>query len=286
MIDISDNLIVVTGANGNLGRGRVERQLVRVPASRVGVSVRDAGAAAALSARGVRVRSGDYDDPASLASAFAGAAQVLVVSVDALGEAAVRRHHAAIEAAHGVGARVLYTSHQNARAGSPFAAAPDHAATEAVLRGSDVRLRNGFYASTVVHLLGGAAATGQLVAPEDGPVSWTVVSDLAEAAAVLLASGGAVDAPLTAGEALDLADVAGIASELLGRPIERVVVPDDAYVAGLVEHGVPDWQANLFLGMFKASRAGEFDVVDPALGELLGRPPVALRDFLAGALTR
>jgi hypothetical protein len=35
-----------------------------------------------------------------------------------------------------------------------------------------------------------------------------------------------------------------------------------------------------------SSRAGAFDVVDPALGALLGRPPVALRDFLAGAWSR
>jgi NAD(P)H dehydrogenase (quinone) len=65
-----------------------------------------------------------------------------------------------------------------------------------------------------------------------------------------------------------------------------VVVSDEAYVAGLVEHGVRAGQADLFLGMFKASRAGPFDVVDPALGALIGRPPVALRDLLAGAWSR
>ena len=80
--------------------------------------------------------------------------------------------------------------------------------------------------------------------------------------------------------------MAEIASSVLGRPISRVVVSDEAYVAGLVEHGVPESHAELFLGMFRASRAGEFDVVDPALGEVLGRPPVSLRDFLEGALTR
>jgi NAD(P)H dehydrogenase (quinone) len=287
MSDISDNFIVVTGANGQLGGGIAERLLERVPASQVGVSVRDSAGASELERRGVRVRAGDFDDPASLAYAFEGAAQVLIVSVDGLGEVAVGRHRAAIEAARAAGARrVLYTSHQHAEAGSPFAASPDHAATEAALSGSDVALRNGFYASTTVHLLGRAAQTGQLLAPEDGPVSWTVVADLAEAAAIVLAEELRPDGPLTAGEALDLAAVAAIASDVLGRPIERVVVPDDAYVAGLIEHGVPEWQATLFLGMFKASRAGKFDVVDPTLEQLLGRPPVALRDFLAGALAR
>src|SRR4051794_12026030 len=105
MSDNIDNFIVVTGANGQLGRGIVERLLDRVPASQVGVSVRDVAGAGALAERGVRVRAGDYDDPGSLASAFEGAAQVLIVSVDALGEVAVGRHRAAIEAARAAGAR-------------------------------------------------------------------------------------------------------------------------------------------------------------------------------------
>ena len=51
-----------------------------------------------------------------------------------------------------------------------------------------VSLRNGFYAATVPRLLGRALETGELVAPADGPVSWTTHADLAEAAARLLAA--------------------------------------------------------------------------------------------------
>ena len=35
------------------------------------------------------------------------------------------------------------------------------------------------------------------------------------------------------------------------------------------------------MGLFAASRAGEFAAVDPTLGELLGRPPLTVRDVLA-----
>ena len=65
----------------------------------------------------------------------------------------------------------------------------DHAATEAALQDSGVAftsLRNGFYATTTVQLLRGALQTGELAAPEDGPVSWTSHADLAEAAAIAL----------------------------------------------------------------------------------------------------
>jgi uncharacterized protein YbjT (DUF2867 family) len=61
-------------------------------------------------------------------------------------------------------------------------------------------------------------------------VSWTTHADLAEAAAIILADEGRIDgptAPLTAPDALDLADIAGIATELTGRTIRRVVTDDD-----------------------------------------------------------
>jgi hypothetical protein len=34
-----------------------------------------------------------------------------------------------------------------------------------------------------------------------------------------------------------------------------------------------------------ASRQGEFAQVDPALGRLIGRPPMTVRDFLQAALS-
>ena len=76
-------MIIVTGANGLLGRAVVEKLVERVPAGQIGVSVRDPEKASALAALGVRVRRGDFADPASLADAFEGATQVLIVSSNA-----------------------------------------------------------------------------------------------------------------------------------------------------------------------------------------------------------
>ena len=75
-------MIIVTGANGQLGRAVAERLLARVPAERIGVSVRDPEKARELEERGVRVRRGDLDDAAGLAHAVEGASRVLIVSVD------------------------------------------------------------------------------------------------------------------------------------------------------------------------------------------------------------
>jgi uncharacterized protein YbjT (DUF2867 family) len=281
------SVIIVTGANGQLGRAIVERLLTRVPADQLGVSARDPGKAAALAGRGVRTRRGDYRDPASLAHAFEGAEQVLIVSADSTGQSEVRQHGAAIDAAKAAGAkRILYTSHMGSAPDSLFAPMRDHAATEALLRDSGVdftSLRNGFYASTVSRLLGPAFQTGELAAPPDGPVSWTDHADLAEVAAIALTADGGLDGltpPLTGAEAIDLTRIAGIASEVAGRPVRRVVVPGEQYRDGPVAHGAPAAAAEMLIGMFAASRQGEFAAVDPTLERMIGRPPVSVRDVL------
>jgi len=284
-------MIIVTGASGNLGTATVQRLLERLPAERIGVSVRDPGKVSELQARGIRVRRGDYDDAAGLAHAFEGASQVLIVSTATTGETAVRHHRTAIDAAKQAGAgRILYTSHMGSNPASPFSPMPDHAATETALQDSGVpftALRNGFYAASGAMLLGHALKSGELAVPDDGPVSWTAHADLAEAAAIALTEGGGLDgltAALTGPEAIDMAAMAQIASEVTGRTIRRVVVPDEEYRAGLVAHGLPESAADMLLGIFLASRKGEFAEVDPTLARLLGRRPAPLRDVLATAL--
>ena len=286
-------MIIVTGATGKLGGQIVDKLLDRVPADRVGVSVRDPGRAAHLADRGVRVRRGDFTDPASLADAFAGAEQVLVVSAGTTGPAALAQHTAAVDAARAAGAgRVVYTSHQAAAADSLFEPMPDHAATERYLAGTDTpftALRNGFYAATIPLLLRGVLETGELVAPADGPVSWTAHDDLAEAAAIVLAEPGRFDGvtpPLTAPEALDLKDVAGLLGELTGRTVHRVVADDEEWTATLVGRGVPAAQATMLLGMFLASRRGEFATTGATLENLLRRPATPVRSVLEGVVAQ
>ena len=282
-------MIIITGGNGKLGREIAERLLDRVPAEQIGVSVREPEKARGLKERGIRVRRGDFADAESLAHAFEGASRVLVVSAGALGEEAVRLNRTAIGAAKEAGARrILYTSHMGSNPSSPFPPMHTHAATEVTLRDSGVNftaLRNGFYAASTLMQLGDALETGELAAPEDGPVSWVAHADLAEAAAIALTDNGpegldGVTPDLTGSEAIDLAGVAAIASELTGRPIRRVVVPDAEHRAGLVARGLPEPVVDMVLGLFTASRQGEFANVDPTLGRLIGRPPTLLRDTL------
>ena len=285
-------MIVMTGATGHLGRQIVEGLSTRLPSSQISVSVRDPEKARDLEQRGIRVSKGDFTDPSTLAKSFEGAEQVLIISVNNLGEEAIRQHGNAIQAAKDAGAkRILYTSHQAANPSSAVAFARDHAATEALLQSSGVpfvSLRNGFYAESALYQLGGMKDTARLLLPEDGPISWTARADLAEAAVAALTDTSLFDGmtpPLTASEALDFADIAKLASEILKRDVTRIVVSDDEYRTAQLAHGLPEWMVDMLGGLFRASRAREFDVIDPTLERILGRKPTAmsepLRHFLS-----
>jgi NAD(P)H dehydrogenase (quinone) len=280
-------MIVITGATGALNGATVEHLLKRIPADGIGVSVRDVATAQHFADRGVRVRRGAYEDPAALLDSFEGAEQVLLVSSSDPGADGVSLHRVGIETAVAAGARrIIYTSHQGAGLDSPFRPARDHAATEALLADSGVAwtsFRNGFYANTLDWLLGPWRETGVITAPDDGPVSWTERADEAEAAAVILAGERHFDGlvTLTASAAVTFDEIAGIASELTGRDIRRVVVDDEEWVAEQVAHGTPEFMGRFMLGTFQAAREGRFADVDPLLGDLLGRQPRTVRDLLA-----
>jgi len=283
-------VIIVTGASGKLGHAIVEQLVARVPVDQVGASVRDPAKAADLTALGVRVRRGDFADPESLRHAFAGATEVLIVSSNARasGGDTLAQHRSAIDAARAVGAgRIVYTSHMGASASSAFPPMHDHAATEEMLRQSGLAwtaLRHGFYAASGIAMMGDALETGVLEAPADGNVSWTAHADLAEAAAIFLANVGQYDGPtppLTGSQSLDLADLAGIASELLNRPVRRQILTDEKLRTKMAALGAPDRAADMVLGLYVASRNGEFAAVDSTLERLLGRRPISVRELLA-----
>ncbi|MET9859045.1 NAD(P)H-binding protein [Streptomyces smyrnaeus] len=279
-------MIVVTGATGGLGGATVEHLLKRIPADQIGVSVRDAAKAQHLADRGVRVRQGSYEDPATLRDSFTGADQVLLVSGNDPAADMVGLHRNAIEAAVAAGTRrILYTSQQNAVPGNPYRPSDIHITTEAILGDSEVAwtaLRNGAY-GPLDQLLGPWQRTGEIAQPEDGPVPYTDRADIAEATAVILAGDRSFDGPvtLTAPTAVTFDDFAKIASDLTGRTVERIVLDDEQWVADQLAIGVPEQTARLMLGWYQAARAGYFAEADPLLTELLGREPRTAADRLA-----
>lgn len=283
-------MIVVTGAAGHLGRVIVTNLIARVPSGRVGASARDPAKVADLEALGVRVRCGDFDDIETIKHSFEGATQVLIVSSNAraFGGDPLAQHRNAITAARAVGVkRIVYTSHMAAGPTSLFPPILDHAATEVMLADSGLAwtaLRNGFYAASGIALMGDALKTGVIETPADGKISWTAHGDLAEAAAIILADEGRYDGPtppLTGSQSLNYDDVAEMVSKLINKPMRHEVLTDEALRAKIVARGAPEAAVNILLGLYRASRKGEFATVDPTLTQLLGRNPITMRELIA-----
>jgi NAD(P)H dehydrogenase (quinone) len=279
-------MIIVTGATGALNGSTVDHLLQSLPASEIVVVARDAAKAARFVEQNVEVRVGDYADPDSLAAAFAGADQLLLVSASDPHADAVSLHRSAIEAATtaGVG-RILYTSHQGAAVDTPFGPGRDHFATEQLLAESGTpwtSLRNGFYAHSLNWFLGGWRETGVIPIPVDGAVSWTSREDAAEGAARILLSNGAYDGPvtLTARDAPTFTEIAALATEIAGRPVETQILGQDEWVAAQVASGQKEFMARFLLDMYQAAGRGFFAGTDPRLGDLLGREPRTVRDLL------
>ncbi|WP_116105606.1 NAD(P)H-binding protein [Lewinella sp. IMCC34191] len=280
-------MIIITGATGQLGQQVIAALRQHLPADQIVASVRDTAKATRHLGDDIQVRTGDFDHPENLETTFRDAAQVLIVSVDKVGKAATDLHHAAIRAARAVGAgRILYTSHQGARLHSPFTADHDHALTEQFLAEGTTpftALRHGFYAESALHMVGSGLRKGELRVPEDGPISWTARADLAAADAAILAQAGRIDGispPLTGTKAYTMADLARLASEESGRDIRHVTVTDEEWLAATEARGVPTVYARMLLGTFLAARRGDFNVVDPSLANLIGRPPLGMRKIL------
>ncbi|MEZ4642642.1 MAG: SDR family oxidoreductase [Chloroflexota bacterium] len=292
MSENSKPTLLVTGASGHLGR-RVVELLLAANTGTIVATTRSPEKLADLQQQGVIVRSADFNDPASLAQAFAGVDRLLLISTDALGEPGLRlkQHTSAVQAAAAAGVNhVVYTSLINPGPDSPVLFAPDHQGTEDALAASPLNftvLRNNLYADLLVGALGQALPTGQMFsAAGDGRIAYVTREDCAQAAAAALAApfNGRRILDITGPEALSQADVAAIGSKITGKPLTYVPVPTEAMIQGMVGAGLPQPVAATYASIDTAAAQGQFDVVSDAFEELTGRKATAVADFLTAVL--
>jgi NAD(P)H dehydrogenase (quinone) len=279
--------IIVTGAAGHLGRLAADHLLQRVAPERLVLVTRQPRALQHFEARGVDVRHGDFDDPASLSDAFAGGERMLLISTDALGRR-IRQHRVALDAAVAAGvAHVVFTSHVNPVRNPIGSFAQELGDSEALLERSGVAgtvLRFGSFAELQLAAAASAVQNGRLITNGgEGRIVPVSRRDCAEAAAVTLTTDGHIGMTydITGPEALSPGDLARLYGELSGKAVSVVHVSDWMLTAELMAVGTP-WPAARAVAAFgRAVREGWFDVVDPTFERLTGHPPLRLRDVLA-----
>ncbi|MGY2746833.1 SDR family oxidoreductase [Arthrobacter sp. UYCu723] len=281
--------IVITGATGQLGRLVVEALLNHnVPAGQLVAAGRNVAKLADLADRGVQVWPIDFDDPASLRQAFAGADKVLLVSGTAVGQR-VEQHRNAIEAAKQASVGLIaYTSIANAdRAGMKLAA--EHQDTEMALQNSGVPftlLRNSWYLENYTGQLATYLQHGAVLGSSgDGRVSAATRADYAQAAAsvLLLEDQAGKVYELGGDQSFTLTELAAEVSAATQRPVQYQDLPVQQYTEVLVGAGLPEAYAAILADSDLGIARSELLVTSGDLSKLIGRPATPMREAVRAA---
>lgn len=290
-------MLMVTGANGNLGRAAIGNLMALVGPSGFVAGTRDPSSAFAreLTASGVEVRRADFDDPDRLTAAFEGVEAALIISTYAANSVRPGQNRNAIEAAKRAGVRRLaYTSFAGA---SPTSGAEHsiqvHWPTEQALIGSGMAytiLRHALYADIMVGDLEETLATGLLRrAAGLAACAYIARDDLGLSAAMVLAKPGHDNRIYTETmeQTLTGSQIAASMSEVFEREIRYEPVPSAEWPAYMTQHwGVPAELAKSSLGTMGAIENGEFDITSPDYETITGRKPKTMRQFLETVAAR
>ncbi|MGN7803475.1 SDR family oxidoreductase [Hyphomicrobiales bacterium] len=291
---MSDTLLV-TGATGQLGKLVLDQLLGSgVEPARIIATSRDTAKLADYTAKGVQARVADFDDPASLDKAFAGADRILIISTDALDQPGKRlkQHLAAVAAAEKAGAKhILYTSMPSPETSViPFA--PDHLGTENAIKATGIPytiLRNGWYMENLFMALPHALETGQWYSSSgEGRLAHIARADAAKAAAAALASSGRESRTytLTGGEQRSTDEIAALVAKATGKRLDVVHISDEALAGGLKGAGLPDFLIPIVVSFDANTREGHINMVTNDVTSLTGATPVKLGAFLEASKAR
>lgn len=289
MAESTHPTLLVTGASGQLGR-RVVELLRETYSGPIVAATRTPDKLSDLAGGNVTVRPADFDDPASLDSAFAGVDRLLLISTDAVDVPGrrIQQHINAIKAAERAGVKhVVYTSIIHSGPQSPAFVVPDHRATEAALNESSMGwtvLRENIYMDMQLMSVGQALQSGTVAnAIGDGKAAYITREDCARAAAAALAASfeGRRTLDITGPEAVSQQDVAALASQLSGKEIGYAPLDVETLVGFMTDAGMPRPVAEAYATFDTAIAQGEFAAVSSAVEDLTGRKPQRLADFLA-----
>jgi uncharacterized protein YbjT (DUF2867 family) len=273
-------MILVTGATGMVGREVVK--LLADAGQKVRALTRDP--AKAKFDKAVEVVAGDLDQPASLDKAAAGADAVFIL---ATGPKLPVHTANAVAAAKKAGAKRLVKL-SVLGAGQPSggrAIIEWHDAAEKAITDSGIPwtfVRPGSFMSNALQWVGPIKGQGKVFSAfGDGKFAPVHPRDIAAVAAAALTGKGHEGQayPLTGGEAMSVGEQVKILSEAIGKPIQYVVITDEASRDAMLKNGMP---ANLVDSLVKLGgfiRSGGANTVLPTVEKVLGRKPLTFAEW-------
>ncbi len=279
-------MILVTGANGNLGSETIQKLRQKNPGLPVAGFVRSEEKGAGLKKLGVEIRIGDYLDVDSVKKVLHGVDTLLLISSSTL-EKRVEQHKNVIDAAGQSGVQhIFYTSMLRAeKLLSPLN--PDHYETEKLLKASGIPFtihRHTFYTEFFPAILGNAAETGQWHFPGAGKaMNFAYRKEMAEALAINLAESSKHQNKtfeITSAKAFTFQEYARMVGEACGKTISYKDLTVDEYINQLKEAGLPAHVVELGEVSAKTIVNGALDFTSGDLEMVLGRKPKSTADFI------
>ena len=284
-------MIILTGGTGNLGGAIIAAATEALPAKDLRISTRNPDGVKAGNGA-VEVRHGDFDDPQSLAHAFAGANQVVIVCANGSDEERVVRNRNAIDAAVAAGAEhVVFISY------SPVAHAPEAIHADVAKKSEEhlqltgvayTILRCNYYAQLFLMFVQPALETGEILMPAgDGKAAMIGYGDIANCVIAALRPDferGRVF-ELTGPVSVGYADLAKAFGESFGRTIEYRSVDGEEAEAWIGRLPVPP-QYIPFIAMAAREVAnGYFDHLTADVERLTGTRPQSAPEIWRAALS-
>jgi uncharacterized protein YbjT (DUF2867 family) len=274
-------MILVTGANGNIGSAVVPALLER--GASVRVLVRDSAKARTRFGDLVEIVEGDLADGATVRAALDGVEKVFLNTPSLDGFVDLQRPVIDVAAEAGI-SHLVRISVMGADLTSPISYARGHAVLDAHLASSSltwtVLAPSGYFQN----LLSSADTIRQGAiygSAGDGAVGFLDTRDIAEVAAAILTSGGHVGEThvLTGGRAITYTEIAEAFQAELGHDVAYIDVPPEAFAQNLRGFGLPDTQITDILALFEVFKAGYAATVTSDIADLLGREPRTIADF-------
>ena len=140
-----------------------------------------------------------------------------------------------------------------------------------------------FMQNFVNYSAGSIKSEGKFYQPTgEGKIGYVDVRDIAVVGVEALTGSGheGKTYELTGPEALSNYEVADIFSEVLGRQVTFVDVPEEAARQAMLENDTPRWMVDAMLELYSVYRNGYSNQVHNTVQEVTGRAPHAFRQFV------
>lgn len=277
-------MILITGATGTVGKEIVK--LLARPQERIRVMVRDRNKAASVAYPGVDIVEGDFGRVEALQDAFSGVRKALLLAPPDERQPEFESNFTT--AASGSGVRhIVKISALGADPSSPARLLRAHAESERRIVDSGVPytfLRPGPFMQNFLGFRDSIIHKGEFYAPMgDGRVSIVDARDVAAVAAEVLEEHGHENKiyDVTGPESLTYAEIAGMLSFELEKPVTYVDVPPESAGEAMRQAGMAPWMVDSILELYAIWKFNGASEIAGTVSDVAKKDPIRFMDFAA-----